>query len=368
MTESLLAELADLIKIWGRELGFQQVGITDCQLEEDGERLRAWIDAGYSADMEWMGAHGEKRWRPELLEEGTIRAISVRLDYLPPDTQPIKVLKDSSKAYVSRYANGRDYHKLIRKRLASLAKKIDAFCAEHGIESKGRAFTDSAPVMERALARKAGLGWVGKNCLLINSKAGSFFFLGEIYTNLPLPIDEGDFADECGDCVACLRVCPTDAFIGPRTLDAGRCISYLTIENKGPIPEEFREPIGNRVFGCDDCQTICPWNKFAKPTAEQDFHPRHGLDNGELLALFNWSEEEFLRKTEGSPIRRIGYERWQRNLAVALGNGEASDAVFDTLEQARKIATPLVLEHIDWALARLRSGRKRKRKIKRAPR
>lgn len=367
MTESLLLELANLIKRWGRELGFQQIGITDCQLEEDGERLRAWIDAGYHGDMAWMGAHGEKRWRPELLEAGTLRVICARLDYLPPDTRPIEVLRDSSKAYVSRYANGRDYHKLIRKRLATLARKIDSFCAEQGIDSKGRAFTDSAPVMERALARKAGLGWVGKNCLIINPKAGSFFFLGEIYTNLPLPVDTSGEHDQCGDCVACLKVCPTDAFIGPRTLDARRCISYLTIENGGPIPEALREPMGNRVFGCDDCQTICPWNKFAKPTAERDFHPRHGLDNGELLKLFAWTEAEFLRKTEGSPIRRIGYERWQRNLAVALGNGESSVAVVDALEQARKTATPLVLEHIDWALARLRSGRRRKRKIKRAP-
>ncbi|WP_413664092.1 tRNA epoxyqueuosine(34) reductase QueG [Microbulbifer sp. CNSA002] len=367
MTESLLADLAQQIKIWGRELGFQQVGITDCQLEEEGERLRAWIDAGYHADMDWMGAHGEKRWRPELLEPGTLRVISVRLDYLPPDTQPIKVLKDSSKAYVSRYANGRDYHKLIRKRLANLSKQIDTYCAERGIESKGRAFTDSAPVMEKALAAKAGLGWIGKNTLVLNSTAGSYFFLGEIYTNLPLPIDISEEHDQCGDCVACLRVCPTDAFIDDRTLDARRCISYLTIENKGPIPEEFREPIGNRIYGCDDCQIVCPWNKFAKPTKEKDFHPRHGLDNGELLKLFTWSEEEFLRKTEGSAIRRIGHERWLRNLAVALGNGEATPEVINTLESARAGATPLVLEHIDWALERLRSGRRRKRKIKRKP-
>ncbi|WP_323845864.1 tRNA epoxyqueuosine(34) reductase QueG [Microbulbifer magnicolonia] len=369
MTEILLAELADQIKIWGRELGFQQIGIADCQLQEHGERLRAWLDAGYHGDMEWMGAHGEKRWRPELLQPGTLRVISARLDYLPPDTQPVRVLKDSGKAYVSRYANGRDYHKLIRKRLAQLAQKIDDFCAERGLDSsvpgsRGRAFTDSAPVMERALAEKAGLGWIGKNCMVINASAGSWFFLGEIYTNLALPVDVSEETNRCGDCNACLKVCPTDAFVGPYQLDARRCISYLTIENQGPIPEEFREPTGNRVFGCDDCQIICPWNKFAKPTAEPDFHPRHGLDDGDLLALFGWSEAEFLRKTEGSAIRRIGYERWQRNLAVALGNAEPDEAIVAALEQALSGATPLVAEHIDWALARLRSRRRRKRKIK----
>ncbi|SEA22860.1 tRNA epoxyqueuosine(34) reductase QueG [Microbulbifer marinus] len=365
MTETLLTELATQIKIWGRELGFQQIGITDCQLEQHGERLRAWLDAGHNGDMDWMGAHGEKRWRPDLLQPGTLRVISARLDYLPPDTQPVRVLKDADKAYVSRYANGRDYHKLIRKRLAQLAQRIDDFCNANGMDSSGRAFTDSAPVMERALAEKAGLGWIGKNCMVINSGAGSWFFLGEIYTNLALPVDNSDETNQCGDCTACLKVCPTDAFVGPYQLDARRCISYLTIENKGPIPEEFREPMGNRVFGCDDCQIICPWNKFAKPTAERDFHPRHGLDDGDLLTLFGWSEEEFLRKTEGSAIRRIGFERWQRNLAVALGNGRPGADVIAALERALPEATPLVREHIEWALARLHSGRRRKRKIRR---
>ena len=360
----IMQDLATQIRLWGRELGFQQVGITDCRLEQHGERLQQWLDAGYNGDMEWMGAHGEKRWRPELLEEGTLRVISVRLDYLPPDTQPVQVLKDSTKAYVSRYANGRDYHKLIRKRLAQLAQQVDRYCEQRGIATSGRAFTDSAPVMERALAEKAGLGWIGKNCMVINSTAGSWFFLGEIYTNLPLPVDASEEPNQCGECTACLKVCPTDAFVGPYTLDARRCISYLTIENKGPIPEEFREPMGNRVFGCDDCQIICPWNKFAKPTAEQDFHPRHGLDSGELVQLFRWTESEFLQKTEGSAIRRIGFERWQRNLAVALGNADASPEIISELEQAQPTATPLVQEHIEWALARLRSGRRRKRKIR----
>ncbi|WP_160151675.1 tRNA epoxyqueuosine(34) reductase QueG [Microbulbifer sp. ALW1] len=360
-----MQELAAQIRLWGRELGFQQVGITDCQLQQHGERLQAWLDAGYNGDMEWMGAHGEKRWRPELLEEGTLRVISVRLDYLPPDTQPVQVLKDPSKAYVSRYANGRDYHKLIRKRLAQLAQQIDRYCEERGLAASGRAFTDSAPVMERALAEKAGLGWIGKNCMVINSEAGSWFFLGEIYTNLPLPVDVSEQPNQCGECTACLKVCPTDAFVDAYTLDARRCISYLTIENKGPIPLEFREPMGNRVFGCDDCQIICPWNKFAKPTAENDFHPRHGLDSGELVNLFQWSEPEFLKNTEGSAIRRIGFERWQRNLAVALGNSDPTPEITAALEKKLTSATPMVKEHIEWALERLRSGRRRKRKIKR---
>ncbi|MBN8429865.1 tRNA epoxyqueuosine(34) reductase QueG [Microbulbifer salipaludis] len=359
-----LQDLAAQIQRWGRELGFQQVGITDCHLEQHGERLQQWLQAGYNGDMQWMGAHGEKRWRPELLEEGTLRVISVRLDYLPPDTQPVKILKSPDKAYVSRYANGRDYHKLIRKRLAQLAQQIERYCDAQGIQSRGRAFTDSAPVMERALAEKAGLGWIGKNCMVINSQAGSWFFLGEIYTNLPLPVTSSAEPNQCGTCTACLKVCPTDAFAGPYMLDARRCISYLTIENQGPIPEELREPMGNRVFGCDDCQIICPWNKFAKPTAEADFHPRHGLDNGELVTLFQWTEDEFLKKTEGSAIRRIGFERWQRNLAVALGNADPAPEIIAALEQARDAATPLVQEHIDWALARLHSGRRRKRKVR----
>ncbi len=367
-TESVMSELAGQIRVWARELGFQQVGITDCNLEQHGERLQQWLDAGYQGDMEWMGAHGEKRWRPALLEEGTLRVISVRLDYLPPDTQPVKILKDPEKAYVSRYANGRDYHKLIRKRLAQLAQQVDQYCEARGIASSGRAFTDSAPVMERALAEKAGLGWIGKNCMVINSTAGSWFFLGEVYTNLPLPVDVSEEPNQCGECTACLKVCPTDAFVAPYTLDARRCISYLTIENKGPIPLEFREPMGNRVFGCDDCQVICPWNKFAKPTGEKDFHPRHGLDSGDLVSLFQWSEDEFLKKTEGSAIRRIGFERWQRNLAVALGNGEPNSEVIEVLERALEASTPLVAEHIEWAIERLRSGRRRKRKIKRTSR
>ncbi|GAA5524334.1 epoxyqueuosine reductase [Microbulbifer aestuariivivens] len=365
MNQAVLAELANLIKLWGRELGFQQVGITDCNLQEDAAHLQAWLDAGHHADMDWMAAHGDKRWRPEQLEAGTLRVISARLDYLPADTEPVRILKDSSKAYVSRYATGRDYHKLIRKRLAQLGERIAQFCAEREIEVSGRAFTDSAPVMERALAQKAGLGWIGKNCMLINSGAGSWFFLGELFTSLPLPVDTSGETDQCGDCTACLKVCPTDAFITPHQLDARRCISYLTIENKGPIPQEFREAMGNRVFGCDDCQIICPWNRYARPTSEQDFHPRHGLADGDLVTLFQWSEKEFLERTAGSAIRRIGHQRWQRNLAVALGNGEPSADAVAALESALPDATPLLAEHIQWALERLRSGRRRRRKARR---
>lgn len=365
MTQKALTQLAKQVKLWGRELGFQQIGIADCNLTEHAWRLRQWLAAGCHGDMAWMAAHGEKRWHPALLVPGTLRVISARLDYLPPDTQPVRILKDATKAYVSRYATGRDYHKLIRKRLAQLARQIDTYCDERGLASSGRAFTDSAPVMERALAEKAGLGWIGKNTLLINSSAGSWFFLGEIYTSLALPLDISAESNRCGDCSACLKVCPTDAFVEAYKLDARRCISYLTIENKGPIPLEFREPIGNRVFGCDDCQLICPWNKYARPSAEGDFIPRHGLDSGELLALFRWSEAEFMQKTAGSAIRRIGYQRWQRNLAVALGNSAPHSELFAALKHTLERATPLVAEHIQWALARLGSGRRRKRKIKR---
>lgn len=292
---------------------------------------------------------------------GTLRVISVRMDYLPADTDQIQVLKSPEKAYVSRYALGRDYHKLIRKRLSILAKKIEA--AAPGAQQ--RAFVDSAPVMERPLAEKAGLGWVGKHTLVINAEAGSWFFLGEIMTNLPLPLSQQPQDNQCGDCIACLKVCPTDAFPRPYELDARRCISYLTIENKGPIPEEFREPMGNRVFGCDDCQAICPWNKFARPTQEDDFQPRHGLANSDLLTLFNWNEEQFLSRTEGSAIRRIGYERWLRNLAVGLGNAPSDPNIISALEQRLGTVSDLLDEHLQWALAQQRQpNRRRKRKIK----
>lgn len=361
--------LADDIKCWGRELGFQQVGITDIDLRSEEPRLQDWLAKGYHGTMDWLAAHGNKRSRPNELVPGTVRVISVRMDYLPGDTQQIKILKDPTKAYISRYTLGRDYHKLIRKRLGQLAQRIDAALpADYPGkgEVQNRAFVDSAPVMERPLAEKAGLGWTGKHTLIINSRAGSWFFLGEIFTFLPLPIDQPKQPNQCGDCSACLKVCPTDAFPRPYELDARRCISYLTIENKGAIPEEFREPMGNRVFGCDDCQTICPWNKFAQPTQETTFLPRHGLADSDLVTLFNWTETEFLERTEGSAIRRIGYDGWLRNLAVGLGNAPTDPAIITALDEKRRQVSAMVQEHIDWALAQQRQPRRtRKRKIQR---
>lgn len=360
-------QLASDIKSWGRELGFQQVGITDIELGEQEARLQEWLAKGYHGSMDWLAAHGNKRSRPAELLPGTVRVISVRMDYLPGDTQQIKILKDPAKAYVSRYALGRDYHKLIRKRLGQLAQQIDAALpADHPRkgELQNRAFVDSAPVMERPLAEKAGLGWAGKHTLIINSSAGSWFFLGEIFTFLPLPIDQPEQPNQCGECTACLKVCPTDAFPRPYELDARRCISYLTIENKGAIPEEFREPIGNRIFGCDDCQAICPWNKYAQLSGETAFLPRHGLADSDLVDLFNWTEAEFLTNTEGSPIRRVGYEGWLRNLAVGLGNAPTDARIIEALNQKRPACSPLVQEHIDWALnQQMQSTRRRKRKI-----
>ena len=361
------AQLAADIKRWGRELGFQQVGITDIDLSHEESRLQDWLAQGYQGTMAWLAAHGNKRSRPAELVPGTVRVISVRMNYLPGDTQQIRILKDPTKAYISRYTLGRDYHKLIRKRLGQLAQRIDA-ALPADFPGKGevqnRAFVDSAPVMERPLAEKAGLGWTGKHTLILNSEAGSWFFLGEIFTFLPLPVDQPDQPNRCGDCTACLKVCPTDAFPQPYVLDARRCISYLTIENPGAIPEEFREPMGNRVFGCDDCQAICPWNKYAQPTQETAFLPRHGLADSDLLTLFNWSETEFLTYTEGSAIRRVGYEGWLRNLAVGLGNAPSDPQIISALELKRPQVSVMVQEHIDWALAQqAQPRRRRKRKI-----
>jgi epoxyqueuosine reductase len=372
MNPSSLEELAKQIKIWGREMGFQQLGITDTDLSQQEVQLQAWLDKGYHGDMGWMAEHGTMRSRPDELVSGTIRVISARMDYLPGDTQQIQVLKNPEQAYVSRYSLGRDYHKLIRKRLSKLAKMIeDAAQQIPGLEQDvaQRAFVDSAPVMERALAAKAGLGWVGKHTLVLNAKAGSWFFLGEIYTNLPLPVDNNLQENQCGECTACLKVCPTDAFTGPYELDARRCISYLTIEYDGVIPEEFREPMGNRVFGCDDCQAICPWNKYASPSEERDFSPRHDLDKAPLLDLFNWQEDEFLKKTEGSPIRRIGYQRWLRNLSIGLGNAPYSEAIVEALKARQDLADEVLAEHLDWALQQQEMQKdnprwRRKRKIK----
>jgi epoxyqueuosine reductase len=343
--------LARDIKHWGEAFGFQRLGITDTDLSAYRDMVRASLNAGHHGTMGYLTRNLDKRLDPALLEPETCRVIVARMDYLPKAAEPVRILDDPSKAYVSRYALGRDYHKVLRRRLARLARRIDAAAQQSG--GRYRAFTDSAPVLEKALAEKAGLGWIGKHTVLLDREAGSWFFLGEIYTNLPLPVDPPTRQDFCGSCRACMTVCPTQAIVGPRQLDARRCISYLTIEHKGSIPEELRGLMGNRVFGCDDCQIHCPWNRYAQLTREGDFTPRHELDHPELLALFAWSESEFLARTEGSAIRRASYEQWQRNLAVAIGNGPATPAAKHALEARRTEASPLVREHIDWALARL---------------
>lgn len=334
------------IQEWAIELGFQQLGITGVDLGEHEAYLQKWLDAGYHGSMEYMARHGSKRSRPDELVPGTLRVISLRMNYLERDTQALEILASPQKAYISRYTLGRDYHKLVRKRLSQLAKRIEA---EFG-SGQFRAFVDSAPVLERAAAEKAGLGWIAKNTMLINRDAGSWFFLGEIFTDLPLPMDEPHSSKHCGTCTACLDICPTDAFTGPFQLDARKCISYLTIEHHGSIDPDLRPLMGNRIFGCDDCQLCCPWNKFAKATDEGDFRPRHGLADVELVALFAWDEQTFLAKTEGSAIRRIGYERWLRNLAIALGNAPRSDAVINALMDRRAYPSELVQEHVAWAL------------------
>jgi len=293
-----------------------------------------------------MASHGSKRSRPEELIPGTCRVISLRMDYLTPDTRPLEILADANKAYISRYTLGRDYHKLIRKRLATLAKRIEA---ETG-SGQYRAFVDSAPVLERAIAERAGLGWIAKNTMLINAEAGSWFFLGEIYTDLPLAPTEPQHNKHCGTCTTCLEICPTNAFIGPFQLDARKCISYLTIEHKGSIDPQLRALMGNRIFGCDDCQLLCPWNKFAQATDQKDFQPRHKLDDAQLIDLFLWNETTYLANTEGSALRRIGFERWLRNLAIALGNAPSSLAVIDALQSRKDFPSELVVEHIQWAL------------------
>lgn len=341
-----LVALTASIREWASALGFQQLGISDVDLSADEARFEAYLAAGYHGEMAYMASHGTKRTRPDELVPGTVRVISVRMDYLPENTEKAQVLAQADKAYISRYALGRDYHKLIRKRLQKLAEKITEVVGPFG----HRAFVDSAPVLEKPLAQKAGLGWMGKNTLILNRQAGSWFFLGELFLDLPLPVDEPHVRDHCGSCVACLEVCPTQAFVGERILDARRCISYLTIELKGPIPEELRPLMGNRVFGCDDCQLVCPWNRFAKPTQEDDFQPRHGLDNSSLAELFMWSEEQFLKRTQGSPIRRTGYERWLRNLAIGLGNAPTTIPVLEALQARLDYPSELVQEHVRWAL------------------
>jgi epoxyqueuosine reductase len=340
--------LAADIKRWGQELGFQQIGISDTALGDHETRLLNWLDLGRHGEMDYMQRHGTRRSRPAELLPGTLRIISARMDYWPPDAAaPHGVLADPALAYVSRYALGRDYHKLLRRRLQRLAGRIAAVAGPFGY----RAFSDSAPVLEKALAENAGLGWIGKHTNLLSETAGSWFFLGELYTNLPLPVDT-PARNHCGTCQACLQACPTGAIIAPWQLDARLCISYLTIELRGSIPEALRPLLGNRIYGCDDCQLVCPWNRFARATDEAGFRSRNDLDAATLVQLFGWSAEEFTARLQGSAILRIGYACWLRNIAVALGNAPATPEVIGALQRRRHDASALVREHVDWALER----------------
>lgn len=342
-----MSALADDIKRWGAELGFAEIGITDIDLSEAESEHQKWIEKGFHGEMDYMAKHGTKRTRPAELIPNTTRVISARLDYLPPKTKDSwQVINEDNQAFISRYALGRDYHKVMRQKLQKLCNKIQAMIED--VEC--RAFTDSAPVLEVALAEKAGLGWRGKHTLLINKDHGSWFFLGEIYTNLPLPIDEAA-ANHCGSCTACIDICPTQAITAPYEVDARRCISYLTIELKNSIPEDLRPLIGNRVYGCDDCQLTCPWNKFAETTQEEDFNVRHGLDAISLVECFSWSKDTFKEKMAGSAIYRIGYEQWLRNIAVGLGNAAKTDEVIMALKLREHDENALVREHVTWALS-----------------
>ena len=345
-----MTQLTANIKAWGQAFGFGQIGISGIDLQQHGQHLQHWLHKGFHGDLHYMAAHGEKRWRPELLVENTQSIISVRMDYLHHKPAPRSVPHYPQQGVIARYAQGRDYHKTLRKRLQQFAEKIKSEVNELGY----RAFVDSAPVLERAVAEQAGLGWIGKNTMLINKQAGSFFFLGELFTNLPL-IADTPTSHHCGSCSACLTICPTQAIVAPYQLDARLCISYLTIEYAGSIPVELRPLIGNRIFGCDDCQLICPWNRYAKLSAEDDFKARHGLDNLSLLALFAWDEATYLHKTEGSPIRRIGYEGFMRNIAIGLGNAPFDEQIVQTLHHKKQNVSILVQEHIDWAINRQKS-------------
>lgn len=343
------AKLATDIQQWGQELGFQKLGISDTQLDTAESHLLNWLQEGKHGRMDYMAKHGTKRSRPAELEPGTVSVISARLDYLPGNgDEPETILADPNKAYISRYALGRDYHKVLRNRMQKLATRIEKAIGSFGY----RVFTDSAPVLEKALAEKAGLGWIGKHSNLLAEQTGSWFFLGEIYTDLPLPTSlpaNTTATNHCGTCTACIDACPTRAIVAPYKVDARLCISYLTIELRESIPVELRPLIGNRIYGCDDCQLVCPWNRFAQPTPETDFLPRHELDNITLLELFSWNEKQFLKRTEGSPIRRIGYECWLRNIAVALGNAPKNEKIIDALKNQQH-TSPLVQEHVSWAL------------------
>jgi len=349
-----LEQLRDELKAKALEMGFAQCGITLPDMQMEKEHLQQWLSEGYQGEMSYLENHFDKRLNPAELVQGTQRIVCVRMDYLPPDTTPAATLADDSKAYLARYTLGRDYHKVMRKRLTQLGKWLEARTGELGY----RAFVDSAPVMERPLAREAGLGWIGKHSLLLNRQAGSLFFLGELFIDLPLPVDPPYTEEHCGQCTACLDICPTRAFVGPYILDARRCISYLTIELDGAIPLELRPLMGNRIFGCDDCQLICPWNRFSNNTQEADYQPRQKLDNSTLLSLFEWDEDTFLRKTEGSAIRRTGHIGWLRNIAVALGNSRGGSEIESALRVKLSHPSEVVQEHVSWALEQLalRSG------------
>lgn len=351
-----LETLAEQIKQWGADIGFQQVGICDVDLSEYEKGFLDWLDQQFHGELFFMEKHGEKRTHPEKLVPGTVRIISARLNYFPPDVQALDLLQQSDKAYISRYALGRDYHKVMRSKLKILADRISEQIQSHSY----RVFSDSAPVLEIPLAEKAGLGWRGKNTLLLNRSAGSYFFLGEIFTNIPLPIDVPQNKNHCGTCTACLDICPTQAFVAPYQLDARRCISYLTIELSGSIPLELRPLMGNRIYGCDDCQLCCPWNRFAKNTEESDFFARQDLTAPTLLSLFAWDEATFLKRMEGSAIRRIGHARWLRNIAVALGNAQYSQDIVNALCEKLKIDDAMVREHVSWALERQMEKQKQK--------
>ncbi len=352
MQQSDFGFLAQDIRAWSLALGFDQTGISDIKLGEDEVRLLDWLAHGRHGEMSYMSRHGTRRSRPNDLVPGTLCVISVRMNYLPSDSAEMeRVLGEPDLAYIARYALGRDYHRLVRSRLQALADRIQSAIGPFGY----RAFTDSAPVLEKALARKAGLGWIGKHTNLINPDAGSWFFLGELYTDLPLPPDTPG-SDHCGSCRRCIDICPTRAIVAPYELDARLCISYLTIELRGAIPEELRPLIGNRIYGCDDCQLVCPWNRFAVTSPIADFAPRHGLDAPQLVELFSWTEAEFLHRTEGSAIRRIGYECWLRNIAVALGNAPTDAATLRSLAARADHPSALVREHVRWSLARHQGG------------
>lgn len=345
-SEKQLTQLANNIKAWGQALGFQQVGICDIDLNQHKKALESYLSNGYHGSMDYLERNIDKRLSPNKLHPGTCRIISARMNYLPPRAEFAKTLSQDNHAFISRYAMGRDYHKLMRNRLKKLGEKIKEYCNELDY----RPFVDSAPVLEHGIAQKAGIGWTGKHTLTLNKESGSWFFLGELFINLPLPIDQPS-SDGCGSCTACMSICPTQAIIEPYKLDARKCISYLTIEHQGTIDVNYREAMGNRIYGCDDCQLVCPWNRYASVTTEKDFFKRECFTDVSLITLFQWSEEEFLTKTQGSPIRRIGIHNWRRNLSVAMGNAKYDPKIIDCLSNALKHEkSDVLIEHFGWAI------------------